>query len=185
MPNGNLLSRTRIGAKTISYDANGNMLSDGTRALSWDASNRLSTVTQNGATVTLAYGPDGARVKKSWSFGTTLYPDANVEIDRTTPGTDIYTLYPHPDAKIVITAGSTTQDKSFLHRDHLASVRQVTNESGTLVEQTGYAAFWRSHQHDLPDQEELYRRTLRSGNRADVSQCQILRSGVRAVHLAG
>ncbi|PDT00054.1 hypothetical protein CO666_32645, partial [Rhizobium chutanense] len=132
---------TQIGAKTIGYDANGNMVSDGTRTLTWDASNRLSTVTQNGATVTLAYGPDGARVKKSWAFGTTLYPDANVEIDRTTPGTDIYTLYPHPDAKIVVTSGSTTQDKFFLHRDHLASVRQVTNESGTRVEQTGYAAY--------------------------------------------
>ncbi|OWV82249.1 hypothetical protein ATY77_03155 [Rhizobium sp. R634] len=160
-PTGNLLSRSRIGAytyptaatavrphaatqigaKAISYDANGNMVSDGTRTLAWDGSNRLSTVTQNGATVTLAYGPDGSRVKKSWAFGTTLYPDANVEIDRTTPGTDIYTLYPHPDAKIVVTAGSTVQDKFFLHRDHLASVRQVTNESGYRVEQTGYAAY--------------------------------------------
>ncbi|OWV82246.1 hypothetical protein ATY77_03140 [Rhizobium sp. R634] len=159
-PNGNLLSRTRIGAytypnpaairphaatqigaKTISYDANGNMVSDGTRTLTWDGANRLSTVTQNGAAVTLSYGPDGARVKKSWAFGTILYPDANVEIDRTTPGTDIYTLYPHPDARIVVTDGSTTQDKSFLHRDHLASVRQVTNESGYRVEQTGYAAY--------------------------------------------
>lgn len=62
-------------------------------------------------------------------------------VGRTTPGTDIYTLYPHPDAKIVITKGSTTQDKFFLHRDHLASVRQVTNESGTQVEQTRYAAY--------------------------------------------
>nr|WP_246717919.1 RHS repeat-associated core domain-containing protein [Rhizobium aethiopicum] len=117
------------------------MVSDGTRTLSWDSANRLASVTQNGATVSFAYGPDGARVKKSWGFGTTLYPDANVEIDRSTPGTDIYTLYPHPDAKIVVTAGSTVQDKFFLHRDHLASVRQVTNENGTQVEQTGYAAF--------------------------------------------
>ncbi|PDS87301.1 RHS repeat-associated core domain-containing protein [Rhizobium sp. L18] len=132
---------TQIGAKAIDYDANGNMVSDGTRTLAWDGSNRLSTVTQNGAAVTLSYGPDGARVKKSWVFGTTLYPDANVEIDRSTPGTDIYTLYPHPDAKIVVTAGSATQNKFFLHRDHLASVRQVTNESGTQVEQTGYAAY--------------------------------------------
>ncbi|OWV82232.1 hypothetical protein ATY77_03070 [Rhizobium sp. R634] len=132
---------TQIGAKAIGYDANGNMVSDGTRTLTWDGANRLSTVSQNGATVTLSYGPDGARVKKSWAFGTILYPDANVEIDRTTPGTDIYTLYPHPDAKIVVTSGSTTQDKFFLHRDHLASVRQVTNESGYRVEQTGYAAY--------------------------------------------
>ncbi|PDS93069.1 hypothetical protein CO659_31725, partial [Rhizobium sp. S9] len=132
---------TQIGAKAIDYDANGNMISDGTRTLAWDGANRLSTVTQNGATVTLSYGPDGARVKKSWAFGTILYPDANVEIDRTTPGTDIYTLYPHPDAKIVVTDGSTVQDKFFLHRDHLASVRQVTDESGIPVEQTGYAAY--------------------------------------------
>ncbi|WP_434733892.1 hypothetical protein NL154_08495 [Rhizobium sp. YTUHZ044] len=132
---------TQIGAKTIDYDANGNMVSDGSRTLSWDGANRLASVTENGATVSFAYGPDGARVKKSWGFGTTLYPDANVEIDRSTPGTDIYTLYPHPDAKIVVTSGSTTQDKFFLHRDHLASVRQVTNESGYRVEQTGYAAY--------------------------------------------
>ncbi|MGR9355869.1 RHS repeat-associated core domain-containing protein [Rhizobium leguminosarum] len=158
--NHNLLSRTRVGAytypdptairphaatqigsKTISYDANGNMVSDGSRTLTWDGSNRLSTVTQNGATVTLAYGPDGSRVKKSWAFGTTLYPDANVEIDRTTPGTDIYTMYPHPDVKIVMTNGSGTSSNFFLHRDHLASVRQVTNQSGYRVEQTGYAAY--------------------------------------------
>ncbi|MBX5256160.1 RHS repeat-associated core domain-containing protein [Rhizobium sp. NLR16b] len=132
---------TQIGAKTIDYDANGNMVSDGSRTLSWDGANRLASVTQDGATVSFAYGPDGARVKKSWGFGTTLYPDANVEIDRSTPGTDIYTLYPHPDAKIVVTSGSTEQDKFFLHRDHLASVRQVTNESGYRVEQTGYAAY--------------------------------------------
>ncbi|MGO7335779.1 RHS repeat-associated core domain-containing protein [Rhizobium leguminosarum] len=132
---------TQIGAKSIIYDANGNMVSDGTRTLTWDGANRLSTVTQNGATVTLAYGPDGSRVKKSWAFGTTLYPDANVEIDRTTPGTDIYTMYPHPDVKIVMTNGSGTSANFFLHRDHLASVHQVTNQSGYRVEQTGYAAY--------------------------------------------
>ncbi|MBX5244863.1 MULTISPECIES: RHS repeat-associated core domain-containing protein [unclassified Rhizobium] len=117
------------------------MVSDGARTLTWDGANRLASVTQDGATVSFAYGPDGARVKKSWGFGTTLYPDANVEIDRSTPGTDIYTLYPHPDAKIAVTSGSTEQDKFFLHRDHLASVRQVTNESGYRIEQTGYAAY--------------------------------------------
>ncbi len=31
--------------------------------------------------------------------------------------------------------------KQYLHRDHLASVRFVTNASGALVEQTGYAAY--------------------------------------------
>ena len=158
---GNLLSRTRvagtyvypagtavrphaasqIGAATLTYDANGNMLSDGKRTLTWDGTNRLASVTQNSAAVTLTYGPDGGRAKKSWSFGTTLYPSADIEIDRTTPGADIYTLYPHPDLKIVATAATQVVNNYFLHRDHLNSVRQVTDAVGSLVEQTGYAAY--------------------------------------------
>ncbi|MBA8882149.1 RHS repeat domain-containing protein, partial [Phyllobacterium myrsinacearum] len=157
---GNLLSRTRtgyytypagnavrphaatqIGAKAITYDASGNMLSDGSRTLVWDQSNRLSTVTRNNAAVTLAYGPDGARTQKTWTLGKTLYPDANVEIDRSTPGTDIFTRYPYPDLKIVqnVTSGSVT--KQFLHRNHLASVRLVTDINGAPIESTGYAAY--------------------------------------------
>ncbi|AUW45885.1 hypothetical protein CUJ84_pRLN1000421 (plasmid) [Rhizobium leguminosarum] len=44
---------------------------------------------------------------------------------------------------------------------------------------------WRSHQHHDAGQEGLYRRTLRSRNRADVSQCQVLRPGLRAISPQG
>ena len=46
------------------------------------------------------------------------------------------TRYPHADIKIV-----GTGTKQFLHRDHLASVRHVTDAAGALVEATGYAAY--------------------------------------------
>ncbi|WGI72089.1 toxin TcdB middle/N-terminal domain-containing protein [Neorhizobium petrolearium] len=131
---------TKIGTKTLSYDANGNMLSDGTRTLVWDRSNLLGSVTQSGSAVTFAYGPDGARAMKTWAFGKTLYASADVEIDRTTPGAEIYTRYPHPDLKVTTTAAGATT-KSYLHRDHLASVRLVTNDTGTPAEQTAYAAY--------------------------------------------
>jgi RHS repeat-associated protein len=143
-PAGNAIrphAATAIGNRSIAYDANGNMVSDGARTLAWDGANRLSTVSQNNTTVTMAYGPSGSRVKKSYAFGTTLYPDANVEIDRSIPGTDIYTRYPHPDLKIAANAQTGAVTKTFLHRDHLASVRLVTDANGNLVEQTGYAAF--------------------------------------------
>ncbi|MER8409668.1 Tox-REase-5 domain-containing protein, partial [Mesorhizobium sp. M1307] len=123
------------GAKTLTYDANGNMTADGTRTLAWDEANRLKTVTQAANTVSLSYGPDGARTKKTSSFATTLYPDASVEIDPATPGAEIYTRYPHPDVKVT---GAT---KAFLHRDHLASVRMVTDAAGAIVEQTNYASY--------------------------------------------
>ncbi|MBA8882035.1 RHS repeat-associated core domain-containing protein [Phyllobacterium myrsinacearum] len=132
---------TQIGTKAINYDASGNMLSDGARSLVWGHSNRLDSVTQNNAAVTLAYGPDGSRARKTWALGKILYPDANVEVDRSTAGTDIYTRYPHPDIKIVQNATTGTLTKQFLHRDHLASVRIVTDSAGSVIEQTGYAAY--------------------------------------------
>ncbi|EUB98387.1 RHS repeat-associated core domain containing protein-containing protein [Rhizobium sp. CF080] len=131
---------TKIGTKPIGYDANGNMVSDGTRSLVWDRSNQLASVTQGGSTVTFSYGPDGSRVMKNWAFGKTLYAGADIEIDRTTPGAEVYTYYPHPDIKVVATAAGATS-KFFLHRDHLSSVRLVTDAAGNVAEQTSYAAY--------------------------------------------
>ncbi|TPI72109.1 RHS repeat-associated core domain-containing protein [Mesorhizobium sp. B2-8-9] len=119
----------------MAYDANGNLTSDGSRTLTWDEANRLKTVTLASNTVNLSYGPDGARVKKASAFATTLYPDASVEIDPAIPGSEVYTRYPHPDVKVVGAA------KYFLHRDHLASVRMVTDSSGAVTEATNYATY--------------------------------------------
>ncbi|MER8985517.1 MULTISPECIES: RHS repeat-associated core domain-containing protein [unclassified Mesorhizobium] len=124
-----------VGANAMTYDANGNLTSDGSRTLTWDEANRLKTVTLAANTVNLSYGPDGARVKKASAFATTLYPDASVEINPATPGAEIYTRYPHPDIKVT---GTT---KAFLHRDHLASVRMVTDASGNIAEATNYATY--------------------------------------------
>ncbi|MBB4187351.1 RHS repeat-associated protein [Sinorhizobium terangae] len=73
-----------------------------------------------------------ARAKKSWPLGTTLYLDANVEWD---PAKQVFTRYPHMDIRVV---GNT---KYFLHRDHLSSVRAVTDNNGAVIERTAYAAF--------------------------------------------
>jgi len=70
-------------------------------------------------------------VKKAVSGGaTTLYPSADAEYTGST-----WMRYPHMDVKVVGSA------KQVLHRDHLASVRFVTDAAGALVEQTGYAAY--------------------------------------------
>jgi hypothetical protein len=69
----------KLANATIGYNANGNMVSDGSRSHVCGGANRLSGVTQGGATTTLDYGPSGTRVKKSNAFATTLYPDANVD----------------------------------------------------------------------------------------------------------
>lgn len=69
---------TTAGRRTFAYDLNGNQLSRATagltdRSISYDNDNRPISVTTGGATVTYLYGPDGERLKKLTSSGTTLY----------------------------------------------------------------------------------------------------------------
>lgn len=132
----------------FAYDANGNLTTDrqGTaseaddRIFTYDAANRVSKVAMGASTVTLSYGPDGARVKKSSPLRSTLYPDANVEYDIVTKS---FTRYPHMDIKV---QGNT---KFFLHRDHLSSVRAVTDKNGATAESTRYAAFGESSNKEM------------------------------------
>jgi YD repeat-containing protein len=50
--------------RTFTYDANGNTLSDGQRLMTWDAKNRLKTVTKNGTTWEWAYDSQDRRVRE-------------------------------------------------------------------------------------------------------------------------
>lgn len=135
-------SPNSIGSRTFTYDLNGNMTSDGIRTYAWDGANRLATVTKGADTVSFDYAADGARVKKESTAGTSvLYPNASVEIDLAAPGGAEVIRYPHPDIKIAqkLDTGATTTH--YLHRDHLASVRAVTDAAGGIVEQTDYSAY--------------------------------------------
>ncbi len=87
------------------------------------------------ALLSFAYGPDGARVKKTSAASTTLYPSASVEV-AISAGQQSFTRFPHMD--VVLKDGGVRQ---FLHRDHLSSVRFVTDASGAVVESTSYASY--------------------------------------------
>ena len=77
---------------------------------------------------------DGARAKKTSAASATLYPSASVEIG-IVGANQSYTRFPHKD--VVLKRGAV----QYLHRDHLASVRFVTDASGAVVESTSYAAY--------------------------------------------
>jgi RHS repeat-associated protein len=133
---------------TYTYDENGNTLTDSmpsgaTRTFTWSGANQLKSVkvtegTTNSVT-RLVYGADGARVKKvppSDEFS--LYPSADVEITKKTSGWE-YTRYPYMDVKVVLSGG--VNRTFYLHRDHLSSVRVVTNANAVVTEETRYAAY--------------------------------------------
>ena len=121
---------TNVGGRPFSYDANGNLTSDGLKTLNWSPDNRLGSVNIGGQTVSFLYGPDGSRARKTSNLGTTRYFGAEAEEKG-----GVYTRFPHMD---VMVQGSTI---SFLHRDHLATVKMVTNMAGAVTERTGYAVY--------------------------------------------
>jgi RHS repeat-associated protein len=121
---------TSVSGRAFTYDLNGNLLTDGQKTLTWSLDNRLVWAQVGTAYTSFLYGPDGARAKKVSALGTTRYFGAEAEEKG-----GVYTRYPHMD--VMLQGGAV----SFLHRDHLNTVKLVTNISGAVTERLGYAAF--------------------------------------------
>ncbi len=127
---------TAAGTWTFAYDGNGNQTTRSTsgtvnRTITYDVENRPVSVATGGSTVSYLYGPDGARLKKVVGSNTTLYLGADIERDPT----GAFAFYLSPDVKRIGTA------MHYLHRDHLASVRRVTDLFGTIYRASTYKPF--------------------------------------------
>jgi RHS repeat-associated protein len=137
------------GGTSFTYDANGNTLTGAGRTYSWDGENRIASLTANAGatTLTLTYGPDGHRLKKTSNSGpggairTQLYLAGDLEVplaDGTTngaPQAGQWRKHVHADAKRV---GATTH---WHHRDHLASIRLTTDSAGNSVKRVSFRPF--------------------------------------------
>ncbi len=117
----------------LSYDSNGNMLSDGTHNYAWDAKNRLSTI-DSGSTGSFVYDPAGRRATKVISGTSTgfLYDLANPvqELSGTTPTANL--LAGGLDEYFART--DTNGTANFLS-DALGSTAALTDQTGTIQTQ--------------------------------------------------
>jgi YD repeat-containing protein len=125
--------------KTYTYDCNGNMLSDGTRTLTWDADNKPVSILSGGSTTTFAYSGDGARVRKQ--TGSMLIRYAGGLEDHVTDGSQVkyITVGGLPVATRVV--GGIHAGIYYLHGDHLGSLQALTNSSGQVVQRLTYKPF--------------------------------------------
>ena len=63
--------KTSFNGQVLSYDANGNLTSDGTNTYTWNARNQLTAISQGGATqMSYAYDALGRRISKAVQGGT-------------------------------------------------------------------------------------------------------------------
>ena len=130
------------GSETATWDANGNMLTRGSRAYTYDAANRLTQVVSGAATVQYTYNGDGKRVGRTQGGSTTQYlwdtnsPLAVVVLEATDGVTTTY-LYGADLLAQYDAAGNPT----YLLTDGQGNVRLLVEGSGNVVGRYDYDAF--------------------------------------------
>jgi YD repeat-containing protein len=125
------------GSTAITYDLNGNTLSDGANTYVWDARNRLVSADNNGAS--FSYDPLGRRVSKTMMSTTTnfLYDGANVvQESGTLPTANLLTG--GIDERFLRT--TTTETDEYL-TDALGSTVALTDATGATEEQYSYGPY--------------------------------------------
>ncbi|MCF6305449.1 MAG: hypothetical protein L3J33_08765 [Rhodobacteraceae bacterium] len=156
---GNMLSNSGVGAyvyplssearphtpltvdgSPLAYDANGNMtLGLASKAITYNYANEPTQVVFAGQTTTYTYGPGAIRQTKVVDGVTTFYTSI-AEIRNFGTASETIILQPHADFRIT-NAGGASEAISYLHRDHLASVRLITNAAGISEQSNSYTPF--------------------------------------------
>ncbi len=127
---------------TLSYDAKGNLLSEGTNIYAYDFENRLMTV-NGGTTAKYFYDALDRRILKVAGPDSTFYEYAQLRIieERNTtsgPVTASFVYGADLDEVLTMQRGGQTY---FYHQNALGSVTQITNTAGVIVEQYEYDAY--------------------------------------------
>ena len=128
--------------ETYTYDANGNMTQrvEGglTYTQSFDAENRLISVTVSGQTTSFIYDGDGNLVKKIKPDGSkTIYVGGIYEVDKTSGGSVTRTVTYYP----VAGAMRINSTLYYVLKDHLGSASVVTDASGNILGENRYYPF--------------------------------------------
>jgi RHS repeat-associated protein len=143
--NNRLTGTTGTAPKTYSFDAVGNMVSDGTNTFNYDGLNRLVGVENQGITVaTYGYDSSNRRIRKT--VGTTtihyLY-DLNSQLIAETlaDGTPLREYIYLDGEPLALREYQTNPGTYYFINDHLGTPQQLVDGSGTVVWQAAYLPF--------------------------------------------
>ncbi len=119
---------------TLTYDANGNVSTQGSETYTYDASNFLKTRTVTGGTMTYTRDGNGGVVKRSNSAdsSSTAYMGGLYEKQSNGTITKYYSFYGQTIAKRVVPSGGASTLTYLLH-DHLGSTYASLSNSGSLL----------------------------------------------------
>jgi len=115
------------GARTFQFDSNGSCTSDGLRSYTWDRANRLATITQGTSVTTFVYDGLGRRVQEKFNGNVIkqwIWANSELAEERDGSNNTIKRFFPQ---------GQEINGTAYYYtRDHLGSVREMTDAGGNL-----------------------------------------------------
>ncbi len=145
---------------SYAYDDNGNMISGDGRAISYTSFNKPLSLIKNGKTTRFEYGANQMRIKQIEGKNITTYInprwDTGVHYEKIEVAGE--TKHKHyinagniPIAIYTTVEGSAVNKLAYLHKDHLGSITEITDETGKVIESLSYQAFGERRNSDWTD----------------------------------
>jgi|GEM_PF-1717950 len=137
---------TEAGGQTLSYDGDGNVTDDRGRELHWSAFDKATSITKGNTTVSLDYGPDRSRYRKTVDTGTASTSETVTylgDAERLVIGgqTSIRRTITLGGTMAAIDTGGANAKVLYPVTDHLGSPVAHTDANGDVTDRIGYGSF--------------------------------------------
>jgi len=154
------------GSTTYTYDANGNVITknDGfSWTFTYDYDNRLTKVVRAGSTVLQSvYDGDGKRIKKTEGNPIVFtYQGLNVLYEKDLTSGVVTKRFYANGLQVAKMVGSTT---TYLHEDHIGSIRFVSSSTGSQVFSSNYVPYGPQYGASGTPDEFLYAGKIYDGS---------------------
>jgi len=128
------------GQRTLNYDLNGNCTSDGTKTYDWDAANRMVKITQGANVTEFEFDGLGRRVRIVEKESDVVVSDkrfvwvgTEIAEERDATGANATKRFFPQGVQTIAYNPSPVTSNLYYTRDHLGSIREVTDSSSTVV----------------------------------------------------
>ena len=119
----------KVNETDYQYDANGNLVNDGERVISWNQDNMPTKIIKGNQTVEFFYDADGNRIIKKVGEDKIVYVSNSYQ-KSTIDGQETATKYYFANGRV---AQSKEDNLSFLHQDHLGSNVLATDSDSQII----------------------------------------------------